>query len=45
MLSFEDMKRQYSSAPIGQQIKEMANMVMDETFSNSTTYRRGMIYD
>lgn len=45
MLSFEDMKRQYSSAPIGQQIKEMANMVMDETFSNSTTYRKGMIYD
>ena len=45
MPSFEDMKRKHSPAAIGHQLKEMANMVMDETFSNSTTYRNGMIYD
>lgn len=45
MPSFEDMKKQKSPSVIGEQLKEMANMVMDETFSNSTTYRRGMIYD
>lgn len=45
MLSFEDMKKQYSSTVIGEQLKEMANMVMNETFSNSTSYRKGMVYD
>lgn len=45
MPSFEDMQKKYSYNTIGQQIKEMANMAMNETFSNSTTYREGMIYD
>ena len=45
MPSFEDMKKRYSSAVIGEQLKEMSNMVMNETFSNSTSYRKGMIYD
>lgn len=45
MPSFEDMKNRYSSAIIGEQLKEMSNMVMNETFSNSTSYRKGMIYD
>lgn len=44
MPTFEDMKKYYPSNPIGYQIKEMSNMVFDETFSNSTTYRKGMIY-
>lgn len=45
MPTFEDMKKLYPSKPIGYQIKEMANMVFDETFSNNTTYRIGKIYD
>ena len=45
MPSFEEMQRKYSSDTIGQQLKEMSNMVMNETFSNSTTFRKGMIYD
>lgn len=45
MPSFEDMKKQYSSTVIGEQLKDVANMVMNETFSNSTSYRKGMIYD
>ena len=48
MPSFEDMKKRYPSGfagTLGQQIKEMSNMVFDETFSNNTTYRKGMIYD
>ena len=45
MPSFEAMKKQYSSTVIGEQLKEMSNMVMDETFSNSTSYRKGVIYD
>lgn len=45
MPSFEDMKQRYSPTVIGEQLKEMSNMVMNETFSNSTSYRRGMIYD
>ena len=45
MPSFEDMKKQYSPTVIGEQLKEMSNMVMNETFSNSTSYRKGMIYD
>jgi hypothetical protein len=45
MPTFEDMKKIYSSNVIGEQIKEMSNMVMNETFSNTTTYRNGMIYD
>lgn len=44
MPSFEDMKKIYPSSPIGNQIKKMSNMVFDETFSNSTSYRKGMIY-
>lgn len=45
MPSFEDMKKSYPPSPTGHQYKEMANMVFDETFSNNTTYRKGMIYD
>lgn len=45
MPSFEDMKKRYSPTVIGEQLKEMSNMVMDETFSNSTSYRKGVIYD
>ena len=45
MPSFEDMKKRYSPTVIGEQLKEMSNMIMDETFSNSTSYRKGMIYD
>ena len=45
MPSFEEMKKIYSSDTIGQQIKEVSNMVINETFSNTTTYRKGMIYD
>jgi len=45
MPTFEAMKRKYSPTTVGEQIKDMANMVMDETFSNTTTYRNGMIYD
>lgn len=45
MPSFEDMKQRYSPTVIGEQLKEMSNMVMNETFSNSTSYRKGMIYD
>ena len=45
MPTFEDMKKLYPSKPIGYQIKEMSNMVFDETFSNNTTYRIGKIYD
>ena len=37
MPTFEDMKKQYSPTVIGEQIKDMANMVMNETFSNTTT--------
>ena len=32
MPTFEDMKKYYPSNPIGYQIKEMSNMVFDETF-------------
>ena len=45
MPSFDDMKKMYSSTVVGEQIKEMSNMIMNETFSNTTTYRRGIIYD
>lgn len=45
MPTFEDMKRHYPSNPLGHQIKEISNMVFDETFSNNTTYRIGKIYD
>lgn len=48
MPSFEDMKKRNPSGfdgTLGQQIKKMSNMVFDETFSNNTTYRKGMIYD
>lgn len=45
MPSFEDMKRHYSSIHVGQQIKEMSNMVTNQTFSNNTTYKKGKIYD
>lgn len=44
MPSFEDMKKLNSSTIIGEQLKQMSNMVFDETFSNSTSYRKGMIY-
>lgn len=44
MPSFEEMKKIYPSNPLGNQIKNMSNMVFDETFSNNTTYRKGMIY-
>lgn len=45
MPSFEAMKKQYYPTVIGEQLKEMSNMVMNETFSNSTSYRKGIIYD
>lgn len=45
MPTFEEMKNAYSPTVIGEQLKEMSNFVMDETFSNSTSYRKGMIYD
>lgn len=48
MPSFDRMKQLYPSGfagTLGQQIKQMSNMVFDETFSNNTTYRKGMIYD
>lgn len=46
MPTFEDMQKMYSSTNnVGEQIKEMSNMIMNETFSNSTGYRKGMIYD
>ena len=44
MPTFEEMQRLYPTTPIGNQLKVMSNMVFDETFSNSTTYRKGMIY-
>lgn len=45
MLSFEDMKNHHSPAVIGEQFKELSNLVADETFSNATNYCTGMIYD
>lgn len=45
MPSFEDMKKRYYPTVIGEQLKNMSNMVMNETFSNSTSYRKGKIYD
>lgn len=46
MPTFEVMRRKYnSSIAVGAQLKEMSNMAMNETFSNSTSYRKGMIYD
>lgn len=44
MPTFEEMQRQYAST-IGTQLKKMSNMVVNETFTNNTTYRKGMIYD
>lgn len=44
MPTFEDMIKHNSSTIIGDQLKTMSNMVFDETFSNNTTYRKGMIY-
>lgn len=45
MPNFESMKKHYSPIIVGNRIKEMSNMVMNETFSNSTSYRQGKIYD
>ncbi len=45
MPSFEEMQRYYSSTTIGEQLKESSDLVTNETFSNSTTYRKGKIYD
>ena len=45
MPSFDQMKNKNTSSIIGYQIKEISNMVYDEVFSNSTTYRVGKIYD
>ena len=44
MPSFEVMKNKNTTTIIGNHIKQMSNMVYDETFSNSTTYRKGKIY-
>lgn len=44
MPAFEDMKKKFQPSTIGSELKQMSNMVFDETFSNSTTYRKGMIY-
>ena len=45
MPSFEDMKKHCSSTIIGEQFKDISNQFVNETFSNSTTYRKGTIYD
>ena len=48
MPSFDEMKNRYPnnySTTIGQQLKDMSNMVYDEVFTNTTTYRVGKIYD
>ncbi len=45
MPSFENMQKHYSSTIIGEQFKESADMVMNETFANSTTYRKGKLYN
>lgn len=45
MPSFEEMQKYYSSTTIGEQLKEVSNMVIDDTFKNSVTYRFGTIYD
>lgn len=48
MPTFNEMQRVYLndkfSHTTGYQLKQMSNMVFDETFSNSTTYRKGIIY-
>lgn len=45
MPSFEEMQKYYSSSTIGEQLKESSNLVINETFKNSTSYRMGTIYD
>lgn len=47
MPSFNSMREHYNktSSIIGHQIKDISNRSINETFSNSTTYRKGMIYD
>lgn len=45
MLTFESMKKRSSSTHIGAQLREMSEMVMNETFSNDTGYRKGKLYD
>lgn len=45
MPTFEDMKKRSSQKHIGAQLREMSEMVMNETFSNNTGYRKGKLYD
>ena len=49
MPAFEEMQRIYLkdkfSNTTGYQLKKMANTIFDETFSNNTTYRKGMLYN
>lgn len=47
MPSYKVMKNHYKhhSSIIGGQVKEMANQSLNDIFSNTTTYRRGFIYD
>lgn len=47
MPTFEAMQKKYStvSKNIGDMVKEHSNFIMNETFSNSDTYKKGKIYD
>ena len=46
MLSFDDMKKIYNNVgTVGQQLKQMSDTVMQETFDNDITTRQCYIYD
>lgn len=46
MPSFEQMQKIYGNTQtIGEQIKQISDTVVNDTFSNSITYRKGYIYD
>ncbi len=45
MLSFDDYKNKYTVSTIGQQLKQMSDEVVQETWDNNITSRQCYIYD
>lgn len=45
MLSFDDYKKKYNAGTIGQQLKQMSDEVMQETFDNDIQTKQCYIYD
>lgn len=47
MLSFEDMKNHIApqKTNIGNMLKQQSNFILNDIFTNTSTYRRGMLYD